>query len=150
MSTTTTDIPTKAQILALLSAHVAQRSGIDFRDYDGPAAFMGDYRDILRHGRDARALLRAAEHCAVSAEQLMVHLGPGGRLAISRDAKGRWRVDYTTGQYFAVEYRAAACRAISGALWAFVRESRPELDGDGRRAHFKKWFGRGIAARWFN
>lgn len=43
--------PTREQLLELLHKHVAQRSGIDWRDYAGDReAFMGDYRPMLQEG----------------------------------------------------------------------------------------------------
>jgi len=52
----------RTEILEALARFVAQRSGIDSRNYGGSReAFMGDYRRILRDGREARALLRVVE-----------------------------------------------------------------------------------------
>jgi hypothetical protein len=56
--------PDRSDYLDALAAFIAQRSGIDGRHYGiGPEArkaFMGDYRPMLRAGRDAREMLRAA------------------------------------------------------------------------------------------
>ena len=49
----------RTEILEALARFVAQRSGIDARNYGGSReAFLEDYRRILRDGREARALLR--------------------------------------------------------------------------------------------
>ncbi len=89
------------------------------------------------------------------------------------------RVSYCTGQYFATEYRKAVARLAAAVLWAHVREHcmptpcapdgsfsegatrehYPFKDGgkyhilsagDWLRAHFKREFGRRLAARYFD
>jgi hypothetical protein len=91
----------------------------------------------------------------------------------------RATLNYCAGQYFPTEYRKAACAVLASALWAYVREhcmpapryiqhgSADDLPmstesvyhdartgndvsaGDWIRAHFRREFGRHIAARWF-
>lgn len=130
-------------ILESLRRFVASRSGIEWVNYGGSReAFMGDYRTILRHGRDARAMLRAAELCRLP-EEILADVLRSGRLTWDGS-----RLDYCTGQYYPTEYRAAACRALASALWAHWRGAAGTCDQIRAEAH--RSLGRGIARRWFN
>jgi hypothetical protein len=155
---TATDTPnvetvTRAAILAGLRRFIAQRSGIDPRNYisgpgdvDGRAAFMADYRRILRGGRDARRLLEYVDgRESISADDIAAR-ARGGRLELSADRR-EWR--YTAGQYFAVEYRAAAARLLAGIIWDYLGDGYPANGGDAIRRRVRQIFGRGIAGRYF-
>ncbi len=148
MNATTLD---KETILAHLSAFVAQRSGIDGRDYAGDrSAFMGDYRPMLRDGRDARTMLRyVACRDSITADMLLAGFRAfSGRLSITE--KG---CDYCTGQYFPTEYRKAACAVLAATIWDWIRSSIPESEphkGPAIRKAANRELGRSIANRWFN
>ena len=130
-------------ILESLHRFVASRSGIEWVNYGGSReAFMGDYRTILRQGRDARAMLRAAELCRLP-EEILAEVLRSGRLT--------WdgaRLEFVACQYHPTEYRAAACRALASALWAHWRGDAGTCDQI--RAEARRSLGRGIARRWFN
>lgn len=140
---------TKSEICAKLRAFIAQRSGLDWRNYasdwrdkSGMDALCSDRSRILQHGRDARALLSFVEHSPIPVEFIMRELETG-RLTFdpSRNA-----LDYCTGQYFPTEYRAAICRTLSNAIWRFYRDNvTPDV-----RTFARETFGRAIASRWFN
>ena len=140
---------TKSEICTMLRAFVAQRSGLDWRNYasdwrdkSGMSALRSDRNRILQHGRDARALLSFVEHSPMPLEFLMRELETG-RLTFdpSRNA-----LDYCTGQYFPTEYRAAVCRTLAIAIWRFYRDNvTPDV-----RKFARETFGRAIASRWFN
>jgi len=133
----------RAEILEALARFTAQRSGIDGRNYGGSReAFLGDYRRILRDGRDARALLRVVELSTCLPDSILVEILNNGRL--TWDGK---RLDYCAGQYFPTEYRAAVCRALAAALWHTW--SRDGKTAEQIRAAAKSNLGRGIARRWF-
>lgn len=146
----------KEQIISAIRAFVAQRSGIEFANYQSGdwrasrAAFMGDYRPILQAGRDARVLLAAVSgRDSITVKDILdATRAYSGRLQIVEDG-GEVRVAYTTGQYFPTEYRNAACAVLATALWDYARSSGHETGND-----IRKWarneFGRGIASRWFN
>jgi hypothetical protein len=79
-------------------------------------------------------------------------------------------IDYCTGQYVPTEYRRAVCAVMASVLWNWKRTQcmpAPTLHhntetgetvqrykglraGDYMRAGFKREYGRGLAARWFN
>jgi hypothetical protein len=137
-------------IIDALRKHIASRSGIDFRNYGDRASAMEDYRKILRHGKDARAMLRAVELSAMPAEVLMGSFSAySGRLTYL-EGKG---CDYTAGQYYATEYRAAACAVLAQALWRWYGSDDVSGAAGTHRSRVESWakrnLGRGIAARWF-
>lgn len=148
MSTTTATM-TKAAILEALGRFIAQRSGIDYRNYGERESFMGDYRPILKHGKQARAMLQAVQwRYQITAEALIdASRAYSGRLQFV-ERNGRVDCDYTTGQYFPTEYRAAACAVLSTALWDYWRADCET--GDAIRKRARKELGRGIASDWFN
>jgi len=146
---TTESTVTKSEICAKLRAFIAQRSGLDWRNYasdwrdkSGMSALRSDRSRILLHGRDARTLLSFVESSPMPVDFIMRELETG-RLTFdpSRNA-----LDYCAGQYFPTEYRAAVCRTLANAIWRFYRDNvKPDVQQFARDT-----FGRGIASRWFN
>jgi hypothetical protein len=135
----------RTEILEALARFVAQRSGIDGRNYGGSReAFLGDYRRILRDGREARALLRVVELSTCLPDSILVDVLKTGRL--TWDGK---RLDYCAGQYFPTEYRAAVCRALASVLWNYWGDGG-RYTADQIRAAAKSNLGRGITRRWFH
>jgi len=146
----------KETIIKAMRAFIAQRSGIEWANYSSGdykasrEAFMGDYRPILRAGRDARVLLAAVSgRDGITAETILkATRAYCGRLQLVQrgDSVG---VDYCTGQYFPTEYRNAACAVLATALWDYA-----STQGYSTGNEIRKWardeFGRGIASRWFN
>jgi hypothetical protein len=145
----------KEAILSAIRAHIAQRSGIDFRNYQSGdyqasrRAFLGDYRPILKHGRDARALLDFIENRdEITAENIKEATRAfSGRLSLVERGDSV-AADYCTGQYFPTEYRAAACAVLALAVWDYWREDCES--GEEIRKRARRRFGRGLASRWFN
>jgi hypothetical protein len=146
---------TKQQLIAALRSFISQRSGIEYANYrsgdwqSSRAAFMGDYRPIIRHGKHARTMLRAVElRDSITAKDLIeASRAYSGRLQfVERD--GGVSIEYTTGQYFPTEYRNAACAVLASALWRYWQ---PDCKtGDEIRKQARREFGRAIAATWFN
>jgi hypothetical protein len=134
----------RTEILEALARFVAQRSGIDGRNYGGSReAFLGDYSRILRDGRDARAMLRIVELSTCLPDSILVDILKSGRLTWDGN-----RLDYCAGQYFPTEYRAAACRALASTLWVYWSDGG-RYSADQIRAAARQNLGRGIASRWF-
>lgn len=146
----------KQQMIEALRAFIAQRSRIEFANYQSGdwqqsrAAFMGDYRPILLHGKHARELLRSVElRDSITAENLKdATRAYSGRLQFVEREDGAVAVEYTTGQYFPTEYRNAACAVLALCLWDYWRADCQT--GDEIRKKARKEFGRGIASKWFN
>lgn len=144
----------KPTIINIIRKFIAQRSGIDWRNYvsggsdtAGREALRSDYSRILRHGRDARALLGAVERSSITAETITERLNTGGRLSLVGN-----RLDYTTGQYFPTEYRAAVCNLLSSLLIDHYGHN-DATDERKPLARARDWasrnVGRGIEKRWF-
>lgn len=144
----------KHTLTNLIRKFIAQRSGIEWRNYmrdgndtAGRAALRADYSRILKHGRDARALLRAVELSSITAETIAERLNTGGRLSLVGE-----RLDYTTGQYFPTEYRAAVCNLLSSLLIDHYGHNNA-TDERKPLARARDWasrnVGRGVATRWF-
>jgi hypothetical protein len=140
MSTAT--LPARETLLALIAKHISQRSGIDFR------SAMADYRKILQQGRDARAMLRAIElRESIDSEAILAGFRAfSGRLSLSEDGT---RLEYVTGQYYPMEYRAAACAVLASILWDYWRDCKEDATGFDIRKEASRNLGRGIASRWF-
>lgn len=145
----------KSTAVEMLRRYIGQRSGIirgnyqrDYRDADGYRAFVADYREILRDGRDARRMLEfVAGRDGITAADILAARNGNGRLEFTTTAAGRLCLDYTAGQYFATEYRAAACNMLAGLIRRYYREggNTPEFI----RRELTGIFGRGIVSRWF-
>lgn len=174
---------TKQALCNALYAFISQRSGIEYGNYqcgDWKATrecFNGDYLPMLRHGKQARRMLRYVELSGITAEKLIeATRAYSGRLQfIQRDKNAsnsscadcgaksgathkdgcnggqhqiQVAVEYTTGQYFPTEYRKAACAVLAQAIWDHWRHDCGTGDDIRRRA--RREFGRSIASTWFN
>ena len=146
----------REKIFKALESFIAQRSGIEFREYasgyndkNGIAAYNSDARKIAQHGRDARTLLSFAKMTYITVDELKEGFkwGFSGRLSLV-ESDGGYKLKYCTGQYSPTEYRAAVCAVLASALWQYYRE--PGKSGDDMRKLFRDFFGRGIQSRWFN
>ena len=103
-----------------IESWIRQRPGLDpgnyvshWADKDGRAAYRAESRAITRQLHDAQALLYACALHGISEADIAAEMTERERLTWDGQ-----RLEYTTGQYWPVEYRAAACRALSSALWA--------------------------------
>jgi hypothetical protein len=145
MNATTTD---KATLLRMIRKFVDQRSGIDPREYSDRSSFLSDYRPMLQAGRDARILLAyVSARDSITAEDILNTTSGNRRLEWVYVGESL-RLEYTTGQYFPTEYRAAACSMLAGMIWRYLADGRDS--GDEIRKAARLTFGRGIARRWFS
>ena len=150
MNATTNATTSKATLCMMIRRFIDQRSGIDFRDYGNDrAAYMSDYRPMLRAGRDARTLLAFVEgRDGITAENILATTSGNGRLEFVYVGDGV-RLEYTTGQYFPTEYRAAVCSMLAGMIWRYLADGHEDNQADAVRKAARRIFGRGIAGRWF-
>ena len=140
--------PTKAKIVGTIHCFIESRPGFEPGNYGNYRDLRADQRRATRQLHDARALLAYVDkRDSITAEMLLAHLN-SGRLTWDR-ALGQ--LDYTTGQYYPTEYRAAAARVLAGTVWDWIRDCclPPAADGDAIRAAARRELGRSIAARWF-
>ena len=131
------------ELKALLRAFVAQRPGLDYRNYNTASAYRADQKRTMRDKADALALISAYPDDA-DPRFLVGVLSSGNRLSLEGG-----QLEYTAGQYYCTEYRAAVCRAVSDALralsWAQSQERLAET-----RQRMARIVGRGCANRWFS
>ena len=147
----------KQQIIAALYTFISQRPGLEYGNYGEPVSYRAEVRAIGKDLTQARQLLRYVElRASITAEDIIEasKRAYSGRLTIVERDDGAVAIDYCTGQYFPTEYRKAACAVLSQAIWAWTSAHCMPADtakpGDYLRASFKREFGRGMAARWFN
>lgn len=124
-------------------------------------------RYVELHSSITAAMLKEASAHAYSGRLTLkdcsAHYKDGSTLYV-------YSVNYCTGQYWPTEYRRAACAVLASAIWDWTRDHcmpSPETDargdrvyrgqrgrrlsgGDWLREHFRREFGRGIGARWFD
>lgn len=144
--------PLRDNIIEALYSWIRQRPGLDprsyIRDWDdaaGRAAYHSDSRSITTQLRHARAMLRYIElRPSITGEMLQAAIDQSSRLSYSADEG----LDYTTCQYWSMEYRAAACRVMASAIWDWLR--RPDSTGESIRAAARRELGATIARRWFS
>lgn len=142
----------KTEILNALERFINQRPGLepgnyisDWRDVEGRRAYYSDSRAITRDLNQARELLRAVSWRDSITAQDLIEASKGDRLTITATDDGVVSVDYCTGQYWSVEYRAAVCRVLSNALWEYWREN-----GGHPLAAARRELPRAIVRRFFN
>jgi hypothetical protein len=115
------------KIIALLRAFIAQRPGMDPRNYGDAASYRAESRSITQDRHDAEMLLRQVELMTSSIPEAKLReafRAYSGRLTLTDTPKGL-RLDYCTGQYFPTEYRRAVCAVLASALWEARRASMP-------------------------
>jgi len=148
-TTTETRKASKAQIMQALYKFTLQRPGLEFGNYGDVAIYRAESRRITKQAHDALALLRYVDwHDSIDADTLRAALSDGGRLSLVESDKGV-AVDYCTGQYFPVEYRAAVCRVMSALLWLYFRENGADTREKIQKAALRE-LGAPIARRWLS
>ena len=144
MNTETTQ-PTRGEILSLLSRFINQRPGFEWGNYAPYRdAYRADYNKALRDKHDAEMLLAEVSwRDSIDAKKILYVLTSGDRL--EWNGKG---LEYTAGQYFPTEYRAAACRILSTILWNYFRD---DCEAKSPREYaLKSIRNKRLARRWFN
>lgn len=136
----------KSDLINSLNTFISMRSGIDGRNYGSRESFLGDYRQILKHGRHARELLSFVSRRDISADDLVAASKSAYSGRLSFDEIG---VHYTAGQYFPTEYRAAACSVLARAVWEYYRTGCNYSSPEQIRKAARREFGRAIASTWF-
>ena len=145
----------KTKIINAMRAFIAQRSGIKFADYitgnnaESRRLFREDYNKMLRDGADARKLLAAIEHRdGITAENILASFRAHvSCLDIVKDAQENITIDFTPGQYFVTEYRAAACYRLAAVLLDHLLAQAYTIETAKKYLAWK--LGRAIVNRWF-
>lgn len=141
----------KAAILQALQVFIAQRPGMDPRNYGDWASYRQESREVTRDRAHAETLLHSVEwRDSIGADAIIEGFRGAfsGRLKITEAPDGKVTVDYTTGQYFPTEYRRAVCAGLSAVLWGYFRSNGAQT-GDDIRKQARIALPRAIARRWF-
>jgi len=146
----------KSKLIEALHHWINQRPGLEpanyIRGWDdtaGRSAYRSESRRITQDLNDARYLLDyVAIRDSITAEQILdaAKHNFSGRLSIEPKGEG-FEVDYCIGQYWSMEYRKAAAAVLSGAIWDWLSEERP--DAKAIRKAARREFPASIARRWF-
>jgi len=152
-------------IIEALTAFVNKGPGLEFWNYGDAKAYRKESRRITKQLHDFRALASKVVRTAaidrpITEDDLIEasRQAVSGRLTLTKNAEdGTYEVDYCTGQYWCVEYRAAACAVLAEALRMFWNEDNPIEYGSDNDMTPNDWLvnqarlamGRGIANRWF-
>ena len=148
MQATETRQASKARIMQALYEFTLQRPGLEFGNYGDTAIYRAESRQITRQAHDAIALLKYIDwHNSITADDLRKALF-GGRLVWKEDGNGGGSLDYCTGQYFPVEYRAAVCRAMVSLIWHYFRDNGAD-DYAKIKKSARRELGLSVARRWF-
>ncbi len=147
---TATLTATDRTVFTLLRKWINQRPNLEFANYGSVSGYRADQRRIAQQKADALALLAYAENTSYDvAAQLPDAFRHAFSGRLSYDAETQ-TLDYTCGQYWPTEYRAAACAVLAQAIWTAWREDakgNPTFALLEMRA--RRTFPRGIVARWF-
>jgi len=112
-----------------LAVYAAKRPGLEYRDYcsdyrdtEGRAAYFREARAISDQLADVREAIAAAYAQGVTDADL-IECSKGDRLTMAADLS----IDYTTGQYWPTEYRAAVARLAASAARMAKNRTRAAL-----------------------
>jgi len=143
-------VPIRWEALQLdaLEKFVAQRSGIEVHNYANRESFMYDYRKILRHGAQARKMLKYLQWRSIPSYLLTeAARATSGRLEYDYISR-KW--SYNAGQDYCTEYRAAVCNLLAQAIEDLWRlDERIFWTRSQILVKARKQFGRAIARDWF-
>jgi len=118
-------------VLHALVDFASKRPSLDFANYGDVSLYRTESRSITKDLHAVRALAAVARYACTDDE--IIDAARGTRVEItpfSDDSGAGWRIIYTTGQYYPVEYRAGVARVLASAIWnAFAREigDRPDV-----------------------
>jgi hypothetical protein len=139
-------ISNRSLVVRCLRESLTQRPGLEFNNYGDEGAYRQEGRRITQQLNDGLAMLRAVElmTTAIDYEAIVAAFPQAWYGRLTWDGKA---LDYTTGQYWCVEYRAAVCAVLARVL---ANHWRGET-GAGRYAFeaARVQLGAGIAKRWF-
>lgn len=140
----------RLNLLDALTKHVNKRTGMNCRDYgmgiEGWKAFRTEYNQVLRDGKDARALINfiASRPMLFNAELLFSNSDRSDRLTYTKTLQ-EW--EYCVGQYWPTEYRSSVCRWGRDVITQAYRAEG--YDYPAIKKQVTGYLGRGIVKRWF-
>ena len=120
---------TKDILLATLEKFVRSRPRFEFGNYGDMSAYLSDTRKASKQLSDARELLRyVAIRDTITCDDILdcAQHAFSGRLSIVPDGKG-FSLDYTTRQYYPLEYRADVCSILASAVVRYFKASKCDV-----------------------
>ncbi len=125
---------TQINAIEMLCKFVAQRPGLEFVNYGSMKYYRQDYNEILKDRNSFYELLNLARarYDGELNEVLVKYLQQSNDRLTLVEGKEGYRLQYITGQYFATEYRNAACRVLVSIIW---NDYRDEKHSDGRNVY---------------
>lgn len=123
------DLATIPATLRALAVFAAQNPGLEFGNYGHLPSYRADSRRITKDLQRCRDAMRSCCGRGITDAQVIEAAKHtfSGRLSLELRADGSVRVDYTTGQYFCTEYRAAVAAVLEQvSREAYARASEPE------------------------
>jgi hypothetical protein len=124
-------------VLQSLLNFASKRPSLEFANYGNVRAYRADSRGITKDLHAVRALASVARYACTNEEILAAARSTRVTIEPFTDDNGAgWRVSYTAGQYYPVEYRAGVAIVLASAIWrAFAREigDRPDVYAQIRR-----------------
>lgn len=146
--------PTKPRVVDLLREFINQDPDLEPANYAGEADYQSDLRKIEKDQACANILLELVartDTIDVKALDNAMNSTFSGRLQLVRSAgrRGRWELEYTTGQYYPTEYCAAACACLAQALYLDEREKDATYTREKHYHWAKRVLGERNAAHWF-
>jgi hypothetical protein len=117
---------TQINAIELLCKFVAQRPGFDLHNYDSMKSYRQDYSETLKDRNSFYELLNLARtrYDGELNEVLVKYLQQSNDRLTLIEGKEGYRLQYITGQYFATEYRNAACRVLVSIIWNDYRDEK--------------------------
>ena len=126
----------KTQLIENLIRYLNARPGFEFGNYGDLAAYRADVRKATKQKHQAMELLNyIARSESLTLTAMLWEMQPRDRLSVNPETLA---VEYCAGQYFPIEYRAAARSAFVQMLWTWAREhcgcdSREKIQAFARR-----------------
>ncbi len=122
-------------LLDALAVFIRQRPGFNSHNYDSPQMLAADVYVATRDLRDAEEMLRVLRRSSIpfDASRIQALMETSDRLNWT-ETEG---FDFTPSQYWPMEFRAAACRALARILTIHYGLSAREMV---RPAVARRWF----------
>jgi hypothetical protein len=137
----------KEQLITELYAFAAQRPGLEPGNYVTWQDYRSEARSITAALTEARKMIRQVDLRPSITVEHLIDAFRGSRLTLLDGANGP-SLDYTTGQYYPVEFRPAVSRVCARALWAWAADGAP--DGASVRAICRREFGSRLTNKYFS
>jgi hypothetical protein len=133
----------KNQLIQNLIEFINQRPGLEFGNYGDVTLYRAESRAITKQKTQAMELLNfVARTESIDLTSMLWEMQPKDRLAVTPETLS---IEYTAGQYFPTEYRAAVRSALRNVIWNWAREHAECNTREKIQAFAKRNFSRSVA-----